>query len=88
MEWVSILREQTSDLISTLEGLEREAVKRLTLLETKLTNDKDTINRHQNNVKNLLELIRRARVNHSWNADGLEFIEVDPIDIFGDPNQK
>jgi hypothetical protein len=37
----------------------------------------------QNDVTNLLEVIRRLREEHTWDTTGLTFTEVTTEDIFG-----
>jgi dTDP-D-glucose 4,6-dehydratase len=40
----------------------------------------------QNDVANLLEVIRRLREEHRWDTTGLTFTEVTTDDIFGTQN--
>lgn len=69
--------------------MEREACHRLELLERKLTNTKDydQVSRLRSDVDNLLEVIRRSRVDRRWNSDGLTFNEITEEDIFGPPKR-
>lgn len=58
---------------------------RLKLLERKLigNQDFDLVGRLRSDVQNLLEVIRRLRVERRWNSDGLTFNEITEEDIFG-----
>jgi len=75
-------------LITTIEELEREACNRLALLEKKLKTNPSKcrsechVFRLNNDLKNLLEIIRRAHEDRVWSADGLEFFEIQYSDIF------
>lgn len=93
-DWVESLNAQNGDLIRTVEEIEAEACKRLDMLEQQLTGGTNTtladpassearIRRLQSDVTNLLEFLRRARDEGSWNAKGLIFYGLRCEDILG-----
>lgn len=90
--------EQNKCLIDVVKELEIETSNRLSLLENKLHKDETFLNEASNivngnknsqteefesDLKNLLEVIRRAREDKLWSVDGLEFKTILFEDIFG-----
>lgn len=59
--------DELSDRISHLERDEKILQQRIQYL--------------QSDIRGLLELIRRAQVEHSWRLDGINFFEIRPCDI-------
>ncbi|KAG8248748.1 WD repeat-containing protein 83 [Homalodisca vitripennis] len=92
-KWVKDLTDQNDLLVKTVEELETDALQRLTLLEANITDNQnpqlpctDTRVEHLcNDIRNLLELLRRFREKGFWYLNNLKFKIVTYEDIFGCP---
>lgn len=86
-EWVESLIVQNTDLIAAFEQIESEACKRLRLTEGRCAVDRsatdEALARAQSDVRNLVELLRRARDEKRWNTIGLVFHDVSELDVVG-----
>nr|XP_033333678.1 putative leucine-rich repeat-containing protein DDB_G0290503 [Megalopta genalis] len=80
--------KQSSIIVSenlTKSGYTEKTINTLTHRVSNLQKEEEYM-RHrieflQNDIKELLELIRRASQENRWNLDGLKFIEIQPTDI-------
>ncbi|XP_078044223.1 uncharacterized protein LOC144473831 [Augochlora pura] len=80
--------QQSSVIVSenlTKSGYTEKTINTLTNRVSNLQKEEEYM-RHrieflQNDIKELLELIRRASQENRWNLDGLKFIEIQPTDI-------
>ncbi|XP_076281169.1 uncharacterized protein LOC143209435 [Lasioglossum baleicum] len=80
--------KQTSMIVSenlTKSGYTEQTINTLTNRVSSLQKEEEHMRQRikilQNDIKGLLELIRRASQDNCWNADGLKFIEIQPADI-------
>lgn len=82
-DWVSKLISQNTELVELVGELEREACKRLTMLEKKSEEDFNMMKNLKQDKNNVLEVLRRARELRRWDAEGLRFHYVTHEDLFG-----
>jgi hypothetical protein len=86
-DWIASLQTTNLDLITTYSELEREACNRLKLLSAKLAQCTPTSNPSliQQDLRTVLEVVRRVREEQSWSANGLEFHTISYEDVYGPP---
>lgn len=81
------LIDQNSDLIDTVEEIERQACKRLRELEERVSKQKHSsqmeLEERKSDMDNLIEFIRRARDDRKWDAEGMSFFHVKNVDLMG-----
>ncbi|RZC42884.1 hypothetical protein BDFB_003218 [Asbolus verrucosus] len=85
--WIKDLTEQTEMMAKIVKELEEEATARVRMLEDKLRQTSkaayEKVFYVENDLKNLLEFIRRIRDDCKWSIDGLQFYDVTYNDLFG-----
>ncbi|XP_044268218.1 myosin-10-like isoform X2 [Tribolium madens] len=85
--WIDDLTEQTQMMAKIVKELEDEATTRVRMLEDKLRQTSKSAYEKvfylENDMKNLLEFIRRIRDDRKWSIDGLQFYDVTYKDLFG-----
>ncbi|XP_063931933.1 golgin subfamily A member 6-like protein 24 isoform X2 [Zophobas morio] len=88
--WIDDLTEQTQMMARIVKELEDEATSRVRMLEDKLRQTSKSAYEKvfylENDLKNLLEFLRRVRDDKKWSIDGLRFYDVTYKDLFGKGN--
>ncbi|XP_055836788.1 major antigen isoform X3 [Episyrphus balteatus] len=89
-EWITMLRQINTTLITNIQEIDCETTKRLALLQRKSSSNcrhdqAIEMCKYRNDIQNLIHLIRNARHNDDWSTDGLKFETISEHDIFGEP---
>ncbi|XP_050306558.1 uncharacterized protein LOC126743492 isoform X3 [Anthonomus grandis grandis] len=86
-EWIKNLIQQNEMLVKAVQELEIEATERVQHLEEKLQKSAESlcqkISHLEDDIKNVLEFIRRIREDGKWNTDGLFFYNITRDELLG-----
>uniref|UniRef100_A0A1Y1MZS5 Uncharacterized protein n=1 Tax=Photinus pyralis TaxID=7054 RepID=A0A1Y1MZS5_PHOPY len=81
-DWIRDLTQQNEMLVKIVESLEKEAADKVALLakklETSTLSSEKRIRLLESDVRSLVEVIKRARDENRWSANGLKFFTVNP----------
>ncbi|XP_055919437.1 repetitive organellar protein-like isoform X2 [Eupeodes corollae] len=88
-EWVNMLRQINTTLITNIQEIDCETTKRLALLQRKSSSNcrhdqAIELCKCRKDIDSLMHLIRNARQNGDWSTDDIQFETVTELDIFGE----
>lgn len=83
-DWVSRLLAQNTELVELVGDLERETCHRFDMLEMQSKKDFNMMKNLKTERDNVLEVLKRAREQNRWDAEGLRFFYVTQQDLFGE----